>query len=148
MVPFLAILLYVLKQPNKFVHGVALGYFLLILAMIQSSSTSLVFIHLVMFTAVFSPHFSLPKILACVVAAMLVYGLTHYARWENGIPWITFTIWFFFCLMNWFSQSPDCRKFKYTLPIQPKLQRVKSHPTHDGGDACSARATKDITRAP
>ena len=98
----LAILLYVLKQPNKYVYGVALSYFLLILAMMQLSSTSLVFIHLVMFTAVFSPHFSLPKILACVVAAMLVYGLTHYARWENGIPWITFTIWFFFCLMNWF----------------------------------------------
>ncbi|MEL0606505.1 histidine kinase, partial [Pseudoalteromonas undina] len=36
----LAILLYVLKQPTKFVHGVALGYFLLICVLIQLSSTS------------------------------------------------------------------------------------------------------------
>ncbi|WP_064435539.1 sensor histidine kinase [Pseudoalteromonas neustonica] len=98
----LALLFYVLKQPNKHVYIIALTYFLLTLGLMQLTSTSLVFLHLVMFTATFSPHFSLPKILCAVVSAMVVYGATHYTRWEASVPWVTFVVWFFFCVMNWF----------------------------------------------
>ncbi len=98
----LALLFYVLKAPNSHVNIVAVLYFLLIVSLIQVTSTSLVFIHLVMFSAIFSPHFALPKVLAFVVLTLLTYSFTHYARWNGEIPWVMFIVWFFFCTMNWF----------------------------------------------
>ncbi|KZN61857.1 hypothetical protein N473_21965 [Pseudoalteromonas luteoviolacea CPMOR-1] len=98
----LLLLFYVLKHPNKHVFYVALGYFALILGLIPLTSTSLLFIHLVMFAAVFSPHFSFAKIMAVIILAMGVYGIEHFDRWQGDIPWVTFVVWLFFCSMNWF----------------------------------------------
>ena len=77
-------------------------YFLLILCLIPFTSTSLVFIHLVMFTAVFSPHFALSRFVMAILGAMLVYGACHYHTWQGDIPWLMFIVWFFFCVTNWF----------------------------------------------
>ncbi|KZN49473.1 sensor histidine kinase [Pseudoalteromonas luteoviolacea] len=98
----LLLLFYVLKHPNERVIAVSIGYFVLILALIPLTSTSLIFIHLVMFSAVFSPHFSLLKIMTAIILAMSVYGIEHADRWQGDIPWITFVVWLFFCSMNWF----------------------------------------------
>ncbi|AOT06871.1 sensor histidine kinase [Pseudoalteromonas luteoviolacea] len=98
----LLLLLYVLKHPNKHVFAVALGYLILILGLIPLTSTSLLFIHLVMFAAVFSPHFSFAKVMAAITLAMTVYGIEHFDRWQGDIPWVTFVVWLFFCSMNWF----------------------------------------------
>lgn len=98
----LPLLLYVIKHPNNHVLAMASSYFLLILCLIPFTSTSLVFIHLVMFTAVFSPHFALSRFVIAILAAMLVYGACHYDSWQGDTPWLMFVVWFFFCVMNWF----------------------------------------------
>ncbi|MEQ3530747.1 histidine kinase [Pseudoalteromonas sp. XMcav11-Q] len=98
----LTLLFFIIHNPNKRVHAAACTYLVLIALLMQVSTTSLVFIHLVMFSAIFSPHFSFPKVLSAVLLAMLVYGFTHYTRWEGSVPWITFAVWLFFCAMNWF----------------------------------------------
>lgn len=98
----LALLFYVLKAPNSYVNFVAAAYFLLIAILMQLTSTSLIFIHLVMFSAIFSPHFSLPKAIFAIIATILTYSLTHYEAWQGNTPWVMFIVWFFFCTMNWF----------------------------------------------
>ncbi|OUL59310.1 histidine kinase [Pseudoalteromonas ulvae] len=98
----LPLLLYVIKHPNKHVLPMAGCYFLLILCLLPFTSTSLVFIHLVMFTAVFSPHFALSRFVMAILGAMLVYGACHYDTWQGDIPWLMFIVWFFFCVTNWF----------------------------------------------
>lgn len=92
----LALLFFIIKNPNRRVNTAASTYLVLIALLMQLSTTSLVFIHLVMFSAIFSPHFSFPKVLSAVLLAMLLYGFTHYARWEGSVPWITFAVWLFF----------------------------------------------------
>ncbi|MBQ4837665.1 sensor histidine kinase [Pseudoalteromonas luteoviolacea] len=101
-VAILLLLFYVIKNPNKHVVLVAVCYLLLILSLVPLSTTTLLFIHAVMFSAVFSPHFSFPKVMLFVSLIMFAYGLYHFERWQGEIPWITFVVWFFFCSMNWF----------------------------------------------
>ncbi|PAJ73116.1 histidine kinase [Pseudoalteromonas sp. NBT06-2] len=98
----LAVLWFVIKRPNDQVNIVALTYFLLIVSLMQLSTTSLVFIHLIMFTAIFSAHFSPIKMICSVIAILATYSITNFDRWQGDIPWVTLIVWAFFCLMNWF----------------------------------------------
>jgi len=98
----LAVLWFVIKRPNDHVNTVAMTYFLLLVSLMQLSSTTLVFIHLIMFTAIFSAHFSPIKMTFSVMAILAVYTTTNFERWQGDIPWITLIVWTFFCMMNWF----------------------------------------------
>jgi len=98
----LAVLWFVIKRPNDHVNLAALFYFTLISLLMQFTATTLVFIHLIMFTAIFSAHFSPIKMSISVIAILGTYSITNYERWQGEIPWITLIVWAFFCLMNWF----------------------------------------------
>ncbi|WP_042150860.1 MULTISPECIES: sensor histidine kinase [unclassified Pseudoalteromonas] len=98
----LVVLWFVLKRPNDHVNFVSVSYFLLISCLIQLTSTTLVFIHLIMFTAIFSAHFKPLKMIVSVIAILAVYSITNFERWQGDIPWITLIVWAFFCMMNWF----------------------------------------------
>lgn len=74
----LAVLWFVIKRPNDQVNIVALTYFLLIVSLMQLSTTSLVFIHLIMFTAIFSAHFSPIKMICSVIAILATYSITNF----------------------------------------------------------------------
>ncbi|NOU50020.1 histidine kinase [Pseudoalteromonas sp. JBTF-M23] len=98
----LGLLWFIIKRPNDYVDQAACAYFVLLVLLMQLTTTSLVFIHLVMFTAIFSAHFPAGKMLLCVITILTAYSMTHWQRWEGDIPWVTLLVWFFFSVMNWF----------------------------------------------
>lgn len=98
----LALLWFVIKRPNEHVNRASVTYFSLIILLMTLTSTTLVFIHLVMFTAIFCSHLSPARIIAFVGAILSIYCALNFERWEGNIPWITIIVWSFFCLMNWF----------------------------------------------
>ena len=98
----LCLLYFVIKRPNDHVQKVALSYFLLIVCLMQLTPTALIFIHLIMFTAIFSAHFSPLKMSLCVISILTSYSLSNYSRWAGDIPWVTLMVWTFFSIMNWF----------------------------------------------
>ena len=98
----LALLWYAIKRPNEHVNTVSVVYFSLIVLLMTLTSTTLVFIHLIMFTAIFCSHFNPVRMIVFVGAILSIYCALNFERWEGNIPWITIIVWSFFCLMNWF----------------------------------------------
>ncbi|MFC3033949.1 sensor histidine kinase [Pseudoalteromonas fenneropenaei] len=96
----LGLLWWVIKAPNQYIVPAAIGYFVLIAGLLPLTQTSLVLIHLVMFTSLFSVHFR-PLMMVLSVALMLgLYSAINLSYWQGNIPWLTLGIWGGFALVN------------------------------------------------
>lgn len=95
----LGLLWFSIKRPNQHVPFIALLYWLLIAALIPLTNTSLVLIHLVMFSALFSVHFTWLVIWIMVGTLLSVYFAYYYWLLESTV-WSTVAIWGGFALMN------------------------------------------------
>jgi len=141
----LAVLCFVIKRPNDHVNIVAVAYFLLLASLMQFSYTTLVFIHLIMFTAIFSAHFTPVKMIFSVVTILGVYTFTNFERWQGDIPWITLVVWAFFCMMNWFVSRKIIQSLNVHYQSRQNYKELKA--TQSMVNAMSAEQERlDISR--
>lgn len=95
----LVLLWHSIRKPNEQVRVIAAVYWLSLMALIPLTNTSLVLIHMVMFTALFSVHFSWP-IMSGLIGAILGEYLAYYWWLSGSFVWSTVAIWAGFALMN------------------------------------------------
>lgn len=92
------VLWWIIQSPNQHTVPKSLCYFVLITALFPFTQTSLVLIHLVMFTSLFSVHFKPITVTGVVVVMLAVYSAFKFDAWQGQVPWATLAIWGFWGL--------------------------------------------------
>ncbi|WP_462164224.1 sensor histidine kinase [Pseudoalteromonas xiamenensis] len=96
----LFLLLAIIRTPNDNVARYASGYFALIACLFPLTNTSLVLIHMAMFSSLFSAHFKPATLFGCILALLATYcGVLLFYKHET-IPWIALAIWGIFAIFN------------------------------------------------
>ncbi|MEL7478749.1 MAG: histidine kinase, partial [Pseudomonadota bacterium] len=88
----LVLLWHSIRKPNEQVRVIAAVYWLSLVALVPLTNTSLVLIHMVMFIALFSVHFSWP-IMSGLIGAILGEYLAYYWWLSGSFVWSTVAIW-------------------------------------------------------
>ncbi|WMN60608.1 histidine kinase [Pseudoalteromonas xiamenensis] len=96
----LFLLLAIIRKPNDNVALYASGYFLLITCLFPLTNTSLVLIHMAMFSSLFSAHFKPATLIGCILALLATYGGILQFYTHETIPWVTLAIWGVFAIFN------------------------------------------------